>query len=33
MNSSFGAPEDIPLEVLQGVKLGDDISTIIQQVE
>ncbi|EYE98936.1 uncharacterized protein EURHEDRAFT_374014 [Aspergillus ruber CBS 135680] len=29
----FGAPEDIPLEVLQGVKLGDDISTIIQQVE
>ncbi|ODM16310.1 hypothetical protein SI65_08310 [Aspergillus cristatus] len=29
----FGAPENIPLEVLQAVKLGDGISTTLQQVE
>ncbi|OJJ87769.1 uncharacterized protein ASPGLDRAFT_55082 [Aspergillus glaucus CBS 516.65] len=29
----FGAAENIPLEVLQAVKLGDGISTTIQQIE
>lgn len=33
MKSSFGAAENIPLEVLQAVKLGDGISTTIQQIE
>lgn len=33
MKSSFGAAENIPLEVLQAVKLGDGISTTIQHIE